>query len=151
MTDLPGLQGYDPKPVNEGFDIIKANGLECKVNYCRIEVYSGDKQEFFGKEFLSYELEVVGGVAEHVGRKFWKRYAIDDESQVKKMADMFFTVGITFKTKEELEAKLEEFCAKVLIVRAWGWKPDGKDESVQIHLVKGEKKDSQAGASEPSF
>ena len=55
-----------------------------------------------------------------------------------KMADLLFTLGYEFKSQEELDAVLGLVVENVISVRAWGWKPEGKDEAIQFHAVKGQ-------------
>ncbi len=129
------LEGYKPEKMSDGFEVFKAN-VKCGVDSIRIEDYSGDKEELKGVRFLRYALVVVDDPA-YTGRKLWKSYNLSNDDQLKKLANAMFTVGLEFKSEEELEAILVPFSTKLLKVNTWGWKPDDGDER-QMHKIKGE-------------
>ena len=56
------VSNYVPETGND-FGIIKANALECTVQYARVELYKGQKAELQGVPFFKYELSIVGGGA----------------------------------------------------------------------------------------
>lgn len=138
MTKLPGLENHKPQKVQDGFDIIKAT-VNCGFEYARFEKTKD------GQEYLGYELIVLGPT--HIGRKLWKRFYLDNEGHMKKLANMIFTLlAIEVKEKEDITNCLDELITKVVKVRAWGWTPtedvdgneipENKREARQQHLVK---------------
>ena len=60
---------------------------------------------------------------------------------MKKLADTFFTLGLEFKSEEELLACAEKFCEMTVEAKAWVWTPKPKDgeeqQPLQMHLIKG--------------
>lgn len=122
---------------NDGYSPFKANGLECRVNHARIEEYKGDKPELQGVQFFRYELEVVGGTTEFLGRRLWGSFRLDDDNKLKKVKNLFFTaIGVDLKAQEDLENNLAKFAEQNYVVRAWTWKPDDADEAIQQHAIK---------------
>ena len=74
---------------------------------------------------------------DHTGRRFWKSVDMRDENKLKRLADIMFTLGLEFKTREELEecgAKLSEM---IVGVSAWGWKPPDSEDTIQLHKITG--------------
>lgn len=136
------LDGYQPKKIDDGFDIIKDRSLKCEVESARFEEYTGDRSELQGVRFFSYALIIVEH-QKYTGRKLWKRFNLSDESQIKKLADVMFTLGMEFKTEEELQVCADQFAKMTLSVRAWGWKRDGEQEELQMHAIKGEYRENQ--------
>ena len=146
MPNWDVLNDYQPQSVDKGgFDIIKAQNLPCGFNYARVESYSGPNADLQGTKWFNYELIVVDH-AEHSGRRFWKRYNLDDEKQLTKLRDALFTIGMEFKDEAGLEACAEKLVTTVVLVRAWGWTPDGEAEARQIHLIKGVRDEAKTGA-----
>lgn len=144
------LQGYQPQKLDEGFEVIKERNLSCGVEYARIEPYKGQNPELQGTEFYNYCLTVI----DHptlTGRRLWKRFRLDDDDQLKRLANTFFTLGLEFRNREELEKAGEAFVRKTLNVRAWGWTPDGESEARQMHLIKSETNSKQTSAGRPAF
>jgi len=150
--ELPGLSGYKPQKVQDGFDIIKAT-VNCGFEYCRFEETKD------GVRYLGYELIILG--PDNIGRKLWKRFYLDNEGNMKKLADMVFTLlAKEFSTEEDLALLLDEICECVVKVRAWGWTPDtdvdgnpiaeNKQQARQQHIIKGIA-DNGASAGNPSF
>ena len=131
------LEGYQPQKVTDGFDIIKENNMVAIVNSAMIEEYKGEKPDLKGVRFFRYELEIVKSMGAQ-GRKLWKSYRLDDEKSCRALADMMFTLGLEFKDEESLTAAAEKFAAMNVKVKAWGWKPDDKEEARQMHMIKGE-------------
>jgi len=143
------LKDYKPEPIKDGFELMKAN-FNCGVDYCRIE-------EFNSRQFLRYALIVVDD-ASFTGRKLWGSMALDNENQIKKIANIFFAVtNNTFKNLEELEGLLDEFASKTLKVSAYPgkqFKKEGEDwvetgEKVQRHSIKGLAKEKAATEAAP--
>ncbi len=96
------LKDYKPERVTDGYEVIKGTS-NCNFNYARIAEYSGEKEEFKGRRFCHYELQICDGVANE-GRRFWKSVDLNDEKKVKKLADILWTVtGLEFKDEESLE------------------------------------------------
>ena len=141
------LQGYVPQKMNDGFEVIKDNGLKCSVDYARIEDYTGDKEELLGARFFGYQLSVLEG--KYAGRRLWKRFNIGDDKALKKLADQLFTVGLEFKNEEELLSVAETFVTLTVKAKAWGWKPEGSEEPIQQHLIKGIATDATTATSIP--
>jgi len=127
------LKDYQPQKISDGFEILKGT-FDCTVNSARIEQYSGDRPEFQGVEFFRYELEIIN--EGNIGRRVWKSYNLNDEVQLKKLADQLFTLGFEFKSREELEKTAEEFVKINVKIRAWGWVREEGQEAIQLHIIK---------------
>lgn len=140
--DYEVLKTYQPQKESDGFEVIKANGLVCNINYARLEESKSDNPEFNGRPCFRYELEVIGGTTDHLGRKFWKRYWRDENPSLMKLADFLWTLEQTFTNDNELTYACEAIIDKSVIVRAWGWTPEGRAEPIQSHVVKGWAKES---------
>lgn len=138
---------YKPKAEQDDFGAFKANGLECSVVWARVEPYSGPKAELQGVPFFGYELEIIGGTTDFLGRKLWMRFNLEDEKKLQKLKNLFFTVlSVDLKSQQDLEANLDAFASQTYVVRAWGWKPDENSETIQQHAIKGVKKETASGA-----
>jgi hypothetical protein len=129
------LKDYKPEKVTDSFGPFKGN-YKCVVNHARIEEYSGEREEWRGVDFFRYELEVAEGQP-NAGRRLWKSVALNNEERVRKLANIFFTIGLEFKDREELLECAERFVEMTLEVRAWYFTPQDADEPVQMHLIKG--------------
>lgn len=75
---------------------------------------------------------------------FRKRYYMDGDKAADNLKDMLnalFTAGIELDTAsdEALEASFEKAINKTVYLRAWGWKPDGKDSTYQMFSIIKEK------------
>lgn len=145
------LEGYEPQKERDDFEVIKERQLKCGVDWGRVETdeREGDNK---GRELYRYCLVVLEH-PEHTNRKFWsKRYYLDNAEDLKKLADVFWTVGLRFKNREELEKANEEFVNKTVTVRAWGWTPPDADEARQMHVIKGEATEGDtSGSAKPAF
>lgn len=158
MAQLPGLEGYKAQKVQDGFDIIKGN-FNCGFEYCRFEE-TKETPERESTRYLGYELIIIG--PDNIGRKLWKRFYLDNESNMKKLADMVWTViGKEFQTEEDLALLLDELTSQVVKVRAWGWTPsedvkgnpipENKQEARQQHMIKGVNEEGGVGGDNPKF
>jgi hypothetical protein len=150
------LEGYKPEAVKEGErTYIKSKGLNCHFNYLRVGPIKNKDGETIcddvGKpmDFVDYELEIDTETDDQgntvKGRKFWKKYNLDDEktsgkankTPVQKLADALFTLGYEFSNKEELEKVCAELVEKSVSVSAYYF--DDKqdpDRKVQMHTLK---------------
>lgn len=127
---------YKPENGND-FGIIKAQGLECSVQYARIEPYKGQKPELQGVQFFKYELSITGGNDAYIGRKLWGSFNLEKEAHLKKVKNLFFVaLGVDLKSQDDLELNLEKFVGNTYIVQAWGWKPEGSEDTIQQHTIK---------------
>lgn len=152
MSGWESIADYKPKAESDDFGVFKANGLECSVEYARIEPYKGDREDLKDAWFFRYELSIIGGTTDFLGRKLWGSYKLNDEEKLKKLKNLFFTaLGVDLKNQADLEANLEAFASKTYIVRAWGWKPDDATEARQIHSIKGQKKEYGASDAKVAF
>ena len=137
------LQDYTPEKVkDEGFGIIKGT-FNCRFNFFRIEDYDGDIVELQNTKVARYEIQIIDE-GEFLNRRLWKRFYLGSVKPDKKgkldsqkMADVLFTLGLEFKTKEELDAVLGIVVENVVSVRAWGWVPSPDKEAIQFHTIKG--------------
>lgn len=135
---------YKPQADRDDFGVIKANGLECSVGYARVEDYKGPDAALVGTPFFKYELEIIGGTTEFLGRKLWARFNLTDEKKLQKLKNLFFTaLSVDLKSQEDLDANLDAFVNQEYTVRAWGWKPTPEEDAIQQHAIKGIKKDKQ--------
>ena len=147
MDNFSGLNGFErEKNVDKGFGIIAGKGLMFKVNYARIEANDGKyNDELKGVDFLKYELETEGG------RKLWGSFNLDNEDKQRKLANIFYTVGLEFNNKDELLEACEKFVELTVGVSAWGWAPDKEDidpttdkpKVIQLHKITGIVDDSE--------
>ena len=144
------LEGYQPEKIRDGFEVIKDKGLKCGFDYARIEPYTGDKPELKDVEFFSYKLTVLDHT-EYTGRCFWKRYNLSDETKIRQLADTLFTLGLTFRSKLELESVAEKLVNMNVAVRAWGWTPEGENDPIQMHMIKGEWQEKGTETKKPAF
>lgn len=145
LMDWGKLNGYSPEKVTGGdYEPFKGK-YSANVNYCRIEPYEGDKEEYKGREFIRYELEICEGQA-NAGRRLWKSIDPMDENtdkkgktRLQKFADTLFTVGLTpnFGNPKEVEKALDDFTKLTVEVSCGYFTPEGKDEPVQTHVIKG--------------
>lgn len=143
--NFTGLNGYErEKNVDTGFGVFKGK-VNCKVNYARIEANDGSfNEELTGVDFFKYELEVVGHDTLSK-RKIWGSFNLENEDKQRKLANIFFTVGLNFNNKEELLIAAEEFVKMIVNVSAWGWAPNeedidedtGKPRRIQLHKILG--------------
>ena len=139
-----GLKGYTPEKIkDDSFGIIKGT-FNCRFNFFRIEDYDGDIVELQNTKVARYEIQIIDE-GEFLNRRLWKRFYLGSQKPDKKgkfdsqkMADLLFTLGYEFRSQEELDAVLGLVVENVISVRAWGWKPEGKDEAIQFHAVKGQ-------------
>lgn len=140
------LKDYKPETISDGFDIIKGQS-RANFNHARVEEYSGEKEEFKGRKFIRYELQICDG-EQNAGRRLWKSIDITDEAKVKKFADMLWTVtGLDFKDEETLNQALEQLVKFTVDVRYWGFISDNEKalaikegrepEKIQTHFIKG--------------
>lgn len=137
------LQGYTPEKIKDSdFGIIKTTA-NCRFNFFRIEDYDGDIAELQGTKVARYEIQIIDE-GEFLNRRLWKRFYLGSQKPDKKgkldsqkMADMLFTLGYEFKSQEELDKVLELVIDNVVLVRCWGWTPEGK-EAIQFHVIKGQ-------------
>lgn len=147
---LEFLKDYKPTAVTDGYAVIKGQS-KANFNHARIEEYDGDKEDWKGKRFIRYELQICDG-EENAGRRFWKSVDITDEAKVKKFADMLWTVtGFDFKDEETLNKALEQLVTFTVDVKYWGFVSDtekklaveeGREpEKIQTHMIKGSNKD----------
>ena len=128
------LKDYQPEPETDGFEPFK--GLHnCAVNYARFEDYKGDKEEFKGRRFFRYELEVCDG-QENAGRRLWKSVDTADEDKMKRLANSLFTIGLSFKSEAELQACAEQLVLMTLLVKTWYFTPKDSDDPIQMHAIK---------------
>ena len=158
MDDVFGVLGqYKPEKIQDGFGIIKGT-FACRFNSFRIEAYDGDFQDLVGTEVVRYELEIITE-GDNLGRRLWKRFYLGSQKpdgkgklDIQKLADVLFTLGFEFKTRDELMAVLEKAAELVVEVKAWGWTPKDKEsgldkEPVQQHIIKGVATDKQVADS----
>jgi len=156
MSDFD-LSGYKPeKPSESDFEAFKYTG-PCLVNSAKIEEYTGNFADYKGCTFFNYELVVLEG--DNEGRKLWGKFNLDDKKEdkkgktkVKKLADIFFTLGLEFKNVDELAKCAEQMTDMVVDVKAWHFKGD-KGDAVQQHLIKGKsaEKWDEEKSSQPEF
>ncbi|MCK9370571.1 hypothetical protein M0R04_11735 [Candidatus Dojkabacteria bacterium] len=138
------VKDYTPEKVkDDSFGIIKGT-FNCRFNFFRIEDYEGEIEELKGTKVARYEIQIIDE-GEFLNRRLWKRFYLGSQktdkkgkSDAQKMADVLFTLGFEFKSREELDSVLELVIETVISVRAWGWTPDGKDEAIQFHTIKGQ-------------
>lgn len=149
MEDFFG-DGYKPELVTDDFGAIIGK-RDCAVNWARWEEYGGDKEELEGEQFR-YEVEVLDG-QENKGGRLWYTANPKDKStnskgktKMERLADAFFTLGMEFKNKEELEKCAEKFCEMSVRVFAGEFFPDPTDKNngIQWHKILG-KADANAG------
>jgi hypothetical protein len=136
------LQGYAPEKVNEDFGIIKAT-VNARFNFFRIEDYDGEIPELQGTKVARYEIQIIDE-GEFLNRRLWKRFYLGSQKPDKKgkfdsqkMADVLFGLGYEFKSPEELDVVLGLVVENVILVRCWGWAPEGKG-AIQFHAIKGQ-------------
>lgn len=137
------LENYEPQKEQDGFEPFTERNLKCAVDWARVEV--DDKEKFgnepnpnHGKEAYRYCLIVLEH-PELTDRKIWsKRYYLHVPEDLKKLADIFWTVSLRFKNREELDAANDLFVKKTLKVRAWAWTPKDSSTPRQMHVIKGE-------------
>ena len=139
-----GITGYVPEKVVEvsGFKPLKGK-FDCFVTKACVEEYDGDYEDYKGKEFIRYELQIANG-QDNAGRKFFKRIDPEDEkvnkkgkTKYKQFMDAMFTLGLEFKDRETLEQTLEKFSQMSVKVSAYFFTPDDKDEPIQMHNITG--------------
>lgn len=145
MSLFDGLNGYSPEKITDGFQPFKEKGSAVVIS-ARLEDYQGDKEEFKGQKIVKYELSMAEG-SQNPGRRLWKSYYISDEkpdkngkTNIQKLADMLFTVGLEFKSEEELQAALENFAEMTLEANAYFTKNFVDAEtgiSIQLHKILG--------------
>jgi hypothetical protein len=146
---LEFMNDYAPSKITDGYAVIKGQG-KANFNHARIEEYSGDKEDWKGKKFIRYELQICDG-EENAGRRFWKSVDITDEAKVKKFADMLWTVtGFDFKDEETLLKALEQLVTFTVDVKYWGFtteeekalaaKESREPEKIQTHIIKSQAK-----------
>jgi len=146
--EFTGLKGYRPTKNKDGFEPFKGT-FNAGVNYARIEIYDGEREDLIGKKFFRYELEIVDDV-EYTGRKLWKTYDLSNDDSQKKLANSLFTVGLEFKSEEELEVCAEQFCKMKIVVRAYYFpSKENKDEKIQAHVIKGLATEGATGKAVP--
>lgn len=137
-----------PEKMKDDFGIIKANALECAVQYARIDF--GKQPGFENTPFFRYELTVTS--EEFNGRKLWGSFNLTDEKKLSKVKSLFFTLfGIDLKSQEDLENNLAKFVEPTYVVKAWGWKPEGQEDSIQQHQIKGIKTASTSSTNKVAF
>ncbi len=134
MAEFEALKDYKPEKLTD-FSVMKGT-FKCVFNYARIEEYDGDNPDLQGAKFFRYELEIAQG-EKNEGRRFWKSYNLANEDSLKKLADQLFTLGLEFRSEEELQSVAEKLVEMTVVVRAWGWTPDDADEARQMHIIKG--------------
>jgi hypothetical protein len=148
---LSSLQEYIPEKIkDDSFGIIKTTA-NCRFNFFRIEDYEGEIEELKGTKVARYEIQIIDE-GEFLNRRLWKRFYLGSKksdkkgkSDAEKMADLLFTLGYEFKSQGELDKVLELVVENVISVRCWGWKPEGKDEAIQFHAVKGQGSSAKDG------
>lgn len=152
MSSWEAVADVKPQAEKDDFGVIKASGLECSVSWARIEPYKGPKPKLQNVLFFGYELEVIGGTTEFLGRKFWARFNMEDEKKLLKLKNLFFTaLAVDLKSQADLEANLDAFVSQTYTVRAWGWKPTPEEEAIQQHSIKGVKKETSGNAGKVAF
>jgi hypothetical protein len=129
------LKDYKPEPVKDTFEIIKGNYNAC-FNFMRIEDYTGNNADYTGHQFVRYELMIVDDPV-HSGRRLWRRYNLMNPDQVKRLADMLFTLKIEFKDMDSLTEAIVKAQEVRVKVRCWGWTPEGEEEARQQHIIRG--------------
>jgi len=139
------LAGYTPEKVKDNdFELMKGKGHICKVNSSiieEVEAGSNDRGSYEAYTRLKYELEVIS--ENYNARRVWKSVNITsttgagkaDKTPVQKLADTFFGLGLEFSNTEQLNAANEKFAGMELVVSFSSWKPDGRDEAMQLHTI----------------
>ena len=147
---LEYLKDYKPERIASGYDVIKGKG-KANFNFCRIEEYSGDKEDFKGRKFIRYELQLCDGEV-NAGRRLWKSIDVTDEAKVKKFANMLWTVtALDFCDEETLLKAVEALVGFTVEVKYWGFTSDNEKalatkegrepEPIQTHMILGQAKD----------
>ena len=148
------LMKYQPEKITDDPMPFKCKKEKFNVTKARIEPYEGDKEEFKGKEFYRYELipcegvevEVYQGTDDLGTKKYAKRSAgkrtlrksvdLSDEEAVKKLANIMFTIGLEFKSTEELQSISDDFIKMTLLVSAYHFTGSEGNE-IQMHKIVG--------------
>lgn len=150
------LKDYQPQKITDkgGFEPFKAKGT-CAVMESRIEEKHTEK---YDGDMVRIIYEVIDH-PEFSGRRLGydkSPYFLENEDSLKKLADLMFTCGLTFKNKAELDLVLEKFSGMLLHFSAWPAKKralvDGKwvtaepEELVQQFKILGEAGDEPVTA-----
>lgn len=138
------LKEYTPEKIkDDDFGIIKGT-FNCRFNFFRIEDYKGEIGELQGTKVARYELQIIDE-GEFLNRRMWKRFYLGSQKPDKKgkfdsqkMADVLFTLGLEFRSQEELDKVLELVIEQIVSVRCWGWTPSPDKDAIQFHTIKGQ-------------
>ena len=151
-----GLKDYQPEKIQDkGFDIVVARGVTATVDSAMVEEYTGDIEGLKDTKSYKYTLTLVDS-----GRKIFGNYMLTNENQLKKLANIMFTLGLEFlpsgdlpdaeylhMLEENLFGISQAFTQKALVVDCFKQKKFKKvgDEFVVVegeykqgHLIKGE-------------
>ena len=141
---MQDLSGYKPESPNDGgFEAFKYSG-PVTVEHAIVSENMAVDSEFYPMGCKQIDIEVKVAEGDYAGRKLWKRFNIDSETEdkkgktpVKKLADQLFAVGLTFANETELEACCEKLVGMDIIVKAYPVDfKDGRDK-VQMWNIKG--------------
>jgi len=114
------------------------------VNDATVGLYEGDYEDYKGKTFIKYEIQVANGQG-FDGRKIWKTVDVADEkvnkqgkTKLEQFRDTMFTLGLDcdFKGEETLLPVLAKFKELNLRVNTYHFKGD-EDKTVQMHKIIG--------------
>lgn len=152
------LSNYKPEiPKDGGFEPFKYDGPAI-IEKSMISVNTKIDSEFYPSGCNQIEIAAIIMDGDMTGRKLFKRFNLDDETEdksgktsLKKLADQFWAVGLTFKNLEELKEINEKFVGMTVHVKAWP--ADFKDGSGprQMWNIKGKEKSVAGTAKKPSF
>jgi hypothetical protein len=126
------LSGFKPEPLESDNFVPFGGKYNVTVEESVIEDMPAgirDNEAFDAYTRCKIKMAVVSAAkTEHtsnIGRNLWQSYNLDNEERVKKLAQLFFSVGLEFSDDEELIQANEKFIGKTLSISAWVGK-DGR-------------------------